>query len=93
MHAEWLLATCAGTHMVQRHANVKVGTWPAIPALDCIALVIDTQGISHGSFLAYMEALPLPWGSVLVNMMASDDAFEVKIASSQLGTTVVFDSR
>ena len=39
---------------------------------------IDTQRVSCGSFLAHepTPALPLSWGSVLVNMMALDDAFE-----------------
>ena len=61
-------------HVVQRHANVKVGTWPAVPASDRITL-LDTQRVGRGSFLAHEAALPFSWGSVLVNMMASDGAF------------------
>ena len=38
MHAEWLLTTRARTN-VQRHANVKLGTWLSIPASDRIALL------------------------------------------------------
>ena len=74
---------------VQRHANVKLGTWPAIPCIGPYRSSIDTQLVDH----KFSCSRDNPSTSPILGLRASDGAFEDEncIVSIRYTTTVAFE--